>query len=238
MSIVPDLAEQVAVVIGGASGIGAGTARGFAELGATVIVADARPGPGQLHADVTEPASLETLAATIRTGPARVDHLVLCAGTVRVGRLQDSTETDWDAVFDVNAKGAWRTVRALLPLVPDGGSIVTVSSGAGLRPIPELPLYAASKAALIGLSKALAVDLAGRGIRVNCVCPGLVDTPMARQAQEARGTEAAAEVSGYAQYLLKRAGTAEELAAAIVSLAVNPYITGSTLAVDGGRTLH
>jgi NAD(P)-dependent dehydrogenase (short-subunit alcohol dehydrogenase family) len=119
-----------------------------------------------------------------------------------------------------------------------GGSILNISSGAGLRPLPELSVYAASKAAVIALTRSLAGELADRNIRVNCLCPGLVDTPLAQSAQKLRSANAAQETQGFENYLVKRFGTPDELSAAALMLLTNDYITGSTLAVDGGRTLH
>lgn len=238
----PDLTNRVAVVIGGASGIGAAIAENLSTAGASVVVADLHPrGSSDIAVDITSEESLSTLARQVEAEHGACSYLVLCAGTVAVGSMETADEADWDRTFDVNAKGPWMAVRAFLPLlvaVGEGASVLTVASGAGLRPLPELSIYAASKAAVIGLSRALATELADRNIRVNCLSPGLVDTPMARAAQEARGVEAAQQTNAFSNYLVRRFGTTDELAHAAIMLLTNKYITGSTLAVDGGRSLH
>jgi NAD(P)-dependent dehydrogenase (short-subunit alcohol dehydrogenase family) len=238
----PDLTGRVAVVIGGASGIGAATAESLSVAGASVVVADLYPrATTDMTVDIASAESIDTLARQVEAEHGTCSYLVLCAGTVAVGPMETADESDWDRLFDVNAKGPWMTVRAFLPLLTAadaGASVLTVASGVGLRPLPELSIYAASKAAVIGLSRALATELADRGVRVNCLSPGLVDTPMARDAQGARGTEAAGQTAAFSNYLVRRFGAADELAQAAIMLLTNEYITGSTLAVDGGRTLH
>ncbi|KUF05774.1 SDR family NAD(P)-dependent oxidoreductase [Leucobacter sp. G161] len=231
----PALADKVVVVTGGASGIGLAVASACTDLGATVVIADVA---GDQPVDVTSAASVRGLADRLRTAHGRCDILIAAAGTVLAGAPDALDDAAWDRLFAVNVKGVWRVVDALLPLMPRGASIVTVSSGAGLRPGPELSAYAATKGAVIAYTRALAVDLAAREIRANCVAPGIVDTPMHRDAQQLRSGEVAAAATGHAQYLVKRDGKPEELAAAIMMLSTNEYITGVTLAVDGGRTLH
>lgn len=237
-----DLAGRVAVVIGGASGIGAAIAERLGAAGASVVIGDLHPrDASDSTVDITSADSLRTLARQVEAEYRTCSYLVLCAGAVTVGPMEIADEADWDRTFEVNAKGPWLATRAFLPLLVAeglGSSILTVASGAGLRPLPELSIYAASKAAVIGLSRALATELSDRGIRVNCLSPGLVDTPMARSAQEARGMEAAGQTTAFSNYLVRRFGTTDELAQAAIMLLTNEYITGSTLAVDGGRTLH
>lgn len=233
--VLPDLSGKVAVVTGGASGIGAAVAASFTDLGATVVIADLASDP---PVDVTRADSVRVFSDRVGAECGSCDILVAAAGTVFASAPDELDDAAWDRLLEVNVKGVWRVVDGLLPLMPPGASIVTVSSGAGLRPGPELSAYAATKGAVIAYTRALAVDLAPRGIRANCVAPGIVDTPMHRDAQQLRGGEAADAAADHAQYLVKRDGTPEELAAAIVMLATNGYVTGATLAVDGGRTLH
>lgn len=233
-----DLQGRVAVVVGGASGVGAAIVRDLSEAGATVIVADLHPPHGHRPVDITSAESIDHLAKRIADTHGTCDYLVNCAGAVAVGPVTSLSEADFDRVYAVNVKGLWMTVRALIPLMGQGGSILNVASGAGLRPLPELSVYASSKAAVIGLSRAMAGELAGEGIRVNCLCPGLVDTPLARSTQNDRSSAAADQAGNFDNYMIRRYGTPEELSDAALMLLTNEYITGSTLAVDGGRTLH
>jgi NAD(P)-dependent dehydrogenase (short-subunit alcohol dehydrogenase family) len=233
-----DLEGRVAVVTGGASGIGAAVVERLQARGAEVVVADRNSVPGHPAVDVTDPASVEGLATHVRTRYGRCDILVHSAAVVSTGGVDTVSEADWDRVFAVNVKGIWAVSRALLPLMGNGTAIVTVSSAAGLRAIPDMAAYVASKAAVLGLTRSMAIDLAERGIRVNCVCPGLVDTPMARRSQELRTDSARQAVEEYRGYLVRRHGEAREIAEAVVLLATNAYTTGAALAVDGGRSLH
>lgn len=229
---------RVAVVTGGASGIGAAVVARLRAAGDTVLIADLADDE---PVDVTDRVSVRAFADRTAVSFGRVDLLVHCAGTTAVGAVDtsdDDADADWDRVFAVNVTAAWAVSRALLPLLGEGAAIVVVSSAAGLRPIAEMAAYVASKSAVIGLSRSMALDLAPRGIRVNCVCPGLVDTPMARAAQRQRSPDAREGVAERRGYLVDRDGTADELAEAIVLAGTNGYLTGSTIAVDGGRSLH
>lgn len=231
----------VAVVTGGASGIGAAVAARLRAAGTTVVVADLAPGPGDERVDVADRDSVRSFAGRVAAAHSRLDLLVHCAGAVAVGAVDTPSpdaEDDWDRVLAVNVTGVWAVSRALLPLMGAGGAIVVVASAAGLRPIADMAAYVAAKSAAIGLSRSMALDLAPRGIRVNCVCPGLVDTPMARAAQAARPPEARRAVATRRDYLIDREGTADELAEAVVLAGTHRYLTGSTIAVDGGRSLH
>ncbi|MCR6485133.1 SDR family oxidoreductase [Amycolatopsis sp. OK19-0408] len=222
-----------AVVTGGASGIGAAVVARLRAGGREVVVADLHPASGPA-VDVTDEASVRALADRL----TEVDLLVHCAGTVAVGAVDTASEHDWDRAFAVNVKAVWSVSRVLLPLMGPGAAIVVVASAAGLRPIAEMAAYVASKSAAVGLAKSMALDLAPRGIRVNCVCPGLVDTPMARAAQRDRSPAARDGVNARQGYLISRDGTADELAEAIVLAGTNGYLAGATIAVDGGRSLH
>ena len=230
---------QVAVVTGGSSGIGAEVVRLLREGGATVEVADLGAS-GHSRVDVTSSPQVEEFSARVKAQHGRCDILVNCAGTVAVGTATECTEADWDRVFAVNVRGTWLMCRHLIPHMPTGSAIVNVSSGAGLRAIAHMAAYVSSKHAVVGLTRAMALDHAADGLRVNCVCPGLVDTPLADRTQEHRPTEAMRAVESFEHYLIKRTATAKEIADSICFLASSSagYITGATLAVDGGRTMH
>ncbi len=241
------LAGQVAVITGGAGGIGSATAASLARDGATVIVLDRslarEPGaPVQLAitADVTDAGSLRAAARAVKGEFGGCDVLVIAAGVAAAGAAGRSTEADWDRVFGVNVRGAWLTFREFLPVLRRPGRVVTVASAAGLRPLPELAAYSASKAALISLTRSIAIDYAPEGIRANCVCPGQVDTPLAAQVQDDRSPEERAAVAAFADYPIKRPASPAEIAAAITFMSApgNGYLTGSVMAVDGGRSLH
>lgn len=233
--------NKVAVVTGGASGIGAAVAAQLRTAGATVEVADVAPASSTaLPVDVTDADLVGAFAQRVRATHGRCDVLINCAGAIAVGDVTQCSEEDWDRVFSVNVRGTWRMCKSLIPLMTDGSAIVNVASGAGLRAIPDMAAYVASKHAVVGLTRAMAVDHASRGIRANCVCPGLVDTPLARDAQELRPEPTRQAVQAHDGYLVKRSADAPEVAESICFLASDScrYITGTTLAVDGGRSMH
>jgi len=241
------LTGLTAVVTGGAGGIGRATVARLTADGARVAVLDRAAvgaGPGRadlvIHADVTDAGSLAAAAAQVATRFGRCDLLVVTAGVAVVGTAGDCTDADWDEVFAVNARGAWLTFRAFLPVLNRPARFVTVASAAGLRPMPQLAAYSAAKAALIGLTRSIALDYAADGIRANCVCPGQVSTPLAARVQRDRPPGERSAVAEFADYPVKRAGRPEEVAGAIAYLCGPEagYVTGSVLAVDGGRTLH
>jgi NAD(P)-dependent dehydrogenase (short-subunit alcohol dehydrogenase family) len=230
-------ADRVAVVTGGASGIGAAVVALLTAAGATVEVADL---DAESPTDVTDSQAVGAFASDVLGRHGRCDVLVNCAGALAAGTALEVTERDWDKAFDTNVRAPWLMSRAFLASMPSGSVIVNVASGAGLRAIPNMAAYVASKTALVGLTRAMALDHADAGIRVNCVCPGVIDTPMNDQAQRDRPAEVRESVAGFNGYLVKRYGTADEVADAVLYLA-SPraaYITGATLAVDGGRTMH
>lgn len=241
MTSTPGSDDVVAVVTGGASGIGAAVVARLRAGGATAVVADLVPeAPDDQPVDVTDAASVQRLRDEVRERYGRCDLLVNCAGAIAVGKITDCTEADWDRVFDVNVRGIWQVSRHFLPLLPPGSAIVNVASAAGLRPIPNMAAYVAAKSAVVGLTRAMALDHAAQGIRVNCVCPGLVDTPLAASAQTLRPETSRQSVADFEAYLIKRQASADEIAACICFLGSVEagYLTGATLAADGGRTLH
>jgi len=173
----------------------------------------------------------DMIASTLAGGP--LDAIVLNVGIGRGGGLKGTTAHDWDVTFAVNLRGHFLVARDALPQMSEGGSIVFISSVAGLRPGSRIPAYDASKAGLIGLCRHVALEGARRNIRANVVAPGLIDTPLGRWASGGRPSRERTPVP------LGRQGTAWEVAASTVFLLSDDasYITGQTLAVDGGLTL-
>lgn len=247
------LENKVALITGGGSGIGAATARLFAAEGAAVVVTGRRPGPLAAIADEVGGFAVagdtgnrshveESVAAAVsRFGG--VDVLVACAGVAPGGSVGEMDDEQWRITLDTNLNGPMMMARAVLPVMLSrgGGSIVLVSSTAGLAAAPSSAAYDVSKAGLIALARAVAVDYGACGIRANALVPGWVRTPMADRSMDALGAEQdisreQAYDRATANVPLRRAGSPDELAACCLFLASDEarYVTGTTLVADGG----
>ncbi|HUF91528.1 MAG TPA: SDR family NAD(P)-dependent oxidoreductase [Candidatus Limnocylindria bacterium] len=257
-----ELDGHVAIVTGAGRGIGRAGALELARLGADVVIAEldaaaAERTAGEVTAlgrralalpvDVTRPAELRAMAERARAELGRIDILVNNAGIYRAAAPLDVTEEHWDAVLAINARAVFFASQAVLPVMiaQQRGCIVSVSSMAGkIGSRTNLP-YNASKAAVISITKSLALAHAADGIRVNCVCPGFVETDMWEQVSREQGALlglSAAEFTQQraAQVPLGRMERAEDVAAVIGFLA-SPragYMTGQALSVDGGLVMH
>lgn len=244
---------QVAVVTGAASGIGKATALRLARGGAAVIVADVNEhGAGDVAAaiatdggralahgvDVTDAAAVKGMIERAAGELGKVDILVSNAGWDRAGSFADTDEAFWDRVIAINYRGHLATCHAVLPFMRDQGRgrIVTVASDAGRVGSSGEVVYSGAKGAVIAFTKGLAREVARYGINVNCVAPGLVDTPLLSGIAEGNEKLIAAIVRGIP---LGRTGTPDEIAAAICFFASPDatYITGQTLSVNGGLTM-
>ena len=236
-----ELAGRVAVVTGAASGIGAATVELFVREGARVAALDVAgipPSAGVLpvRCDVAEEDEVAAALATVAAELGPVDVLVNQAGIIPRGPLSALTVAEWDRTMAVNVRSMFLTCRALVPgmVAAGGGVVVNCASGAAFTAGRELPVYTASKGAVLAFTRALAVDSAP-AVRVNAVCPGLIDTPgpLAGQppALDAGRRRAAAATP------LGRLGTPEEVAEAILFLASprSSFATGSALVLDGGK---
>jgi NAD(P)-dependent dehydrogenase (short-subunit alcohol dehydrogenase family) len=239
-----DVTGRRVVVVGGAAGIGLATARLALETGAQVAIIDrqsAPPGTLGFTADMKRTSEVNAAIAAAANALGGIDGLAYCAGIDLQTPLGDTADEAWEQVIDVNLTGAMRACRAALPhLSAQGGSIVLVSSGAGLSPLRHRTAYCASKAGLNMLAKTLAMELAPDGIRVNALCPGAVETGLFRSGFNGIADQDAALAEVKARYALKRVAEPEEIARAILFLLSEDasYVTGIAMAVDGGRTFH
>ncbi|MEA1085353.1 SDR family oxidoreductase [Sphingomonas sp. CD22] len=233
---------KVALVTAAARGIGRATAERFAAEGARVIATDRDrdaladvPGCETRALDVTDGAAVAALAAEI----GRIDVLANVAGIVHAGTILDCSEEEWAQAIAINMTAMYRTVRAFLPamLAGGGGAIVNVSSiASSVKGIPNRFAYGTTKAGVIGLTKAVAADFVGQGIRCNAICPGTVDTPSLQQRLHDTGDYAAAQAAFVARQPMGRLGQADEVAALALYLASDEaaFTTGAVHVIDGG----
>jgi NAD(P)-dependent dehydrogenase (short-subunit alcohol dehydrogenase family) len=248
---------KVALITGGGSGIGRAAADLFAAEGAAVAVVDlvadaAEETAGKIEAaggravalaaNVAVAEQVESAVARAVQQLGRLDVLYNNAGVNSTGSVADATEDDWDRCFAVNAKGTFLCSRAAIPYLErvGGAAIVNQGSVAGLVAVPNFAAYCAAKGAVVALTRSMAIDLAGRRIRVNAICPGTVFTPLMEPMLRARGDGdlEAGLAKTVVKYPIGRLGTPEEIARVALFLASEDasFLTGSIVTADGGMT--
>jgi 2-keto-3-deoxy-L-fuconate dehydrogenase len=242
------LTGKRAFVTAAGQGIGRATALAFAAEGAEVIATTLEP--AQL-VDLAKVSGIRTAPLDVRDGAAvaaaaesagDIDILFNCAGFVHHGTVLDCSETDWDFAFDLNVKSMYRTLRAFLPrmLERKRGSIVNMASAvSSIKGAPNRFVYGATKAAVIGLTKAVAADYIRQGIRCNCICPGTVESPSLEGRIAAFADPVKARADFIARQPMGRLGKTEEVAALAVHLASDEaaFTTGTAAVIDGGFSL-
>ena len=245
------------LITGAASGIGLATAALFAREGATVALIDSngealeKAGSGlrdEGHqvaiagADVTSAPEVAAAVERIVGALGGLDGVVNAAGADLMRPFGEMSSDDWARILAVNLTGPCQVCRAALPALQAAGrgTVVNIASGAALRPLENRTAYCAAKAGLVMFGKALAIDLAPFNIRVNAICPGIIDTPMFRASFEAAPDVQAEFARILDRYVIKRVGQPDDIAHAALFLTgdESAYVTGSALAVDGGRTFH
>jgi hypothetical protein len=250
------LKDKVAIVTGAASGIGEATAKLFAKEGAKVAVVDINDSDGKrveeeirsdggvamyIHADVADEQQVRKMVETIAQAFGGVDVLVSNAGTYVSGKVHELTSEQWDSVMNVDLKGAFLCSKYVVPhmLKKKKGSIIMTSSVDGLVAEPDLPVYCAAKAGLLGLVRAMAEDYGPDNIRVNAICPGVIDTPLNVKYFNGLPNPDEARREYEAVHVLGRWGTAMEMAYCFLFLASDEssFVTGSSFVADGGMSI-
>jgi len=248
---------KVALITGGSSGMGRTTALAFAQKGAKIVVASRREKEGEetvamikeigseaifVKTDITQVIEVENLVNQTINTYARLDYAFNNAGVEGIlGPSIEQTESNWNYIIDINLKGVWLSMKYQIPamLKNGGGAIVNNASIYGLMGLANLSIYCASKHGVIGLTKAVALEQATAGIRINTVCPGIIQTDMVDRAF-GKDDDSEGKVQMAASHPIGRLGKPEEIANAVVWLCSDSasFITGHSLTIDGGYTIQ
>lgn len=240
------LTGKVALITGGTTGIGAATARLFKDEGATVVATGANPaglvkaqaeleGIEVVLSDQADAAASKQLADDVAARHGRIDVLFVNAGVAAFSPLDQLTEEDFDRQFDINVRGALFVAKAATPHIPSGGSIIFTASTAASSGMPDTSVYSATKAAVRSFGRTLGAELAPKGIRVNVVSPGPIETPIF-----GKSGLSIEQIEGFktgitASVPLQRMGQAEEIAAIVLFLAADAtFVTGEEIVAGGG----
>lgn len=244
--------NQVVVVTGAASGIGLGCARFLAKGGANVALFDVNQEKGTnaaeeigknaffVYCDVTSDRSCREAVEYVENNSGKINALVNCAGVIRRKTVVELTEDEWDLVLNVGLKGVYLVSKYVIPVMAKhkGGSIVNIGSGWGIKGGPKAAAYCAAKGGVVNMTRAMAIDHGPQNIRVNCICPGDVDTPLLRDEGQQIGKDLDEWLRESADRPLNRLGKPEDIAKAVYFLvsSLSTWVSGATLVVDGGGT--
>lgn len=247
------LEGKVAMITGGASGIGLGTARRLAEVGATIALIDINKSEGKKEVkkirkmggdaeffwcDVTSYSDCEEVAENVYQEFGSINILFNNAGVIKRKNIVELSEEEWDLVLDVNLKAIYLLSHHVIPYMIEngGGSIINAGSGWGLKGGPNAAAYCAAKGGTVNLTRAMAIDHGKQGIRVNCICPGDTDTPLLYDEVAQLGEEKEKFLREAADRPIGRVGIPEDIANAVLYFAsdMSSWVTGSILVVDGG----
>jgi NAD(P)-dependent dehydrogenase (short-subunit alcohol dehydrogenase family) len=247
------LEGKVAIITGAASGIGRAAARLLAEVGASVALIDINESDGKdaakkinaaggkakfYHCNVISDVDCRNVIEDIHSEFGSIDILFNNAGVIQRKRIDELKEAEWDLVVDVSLKAIFLLTRYAIPIMIKAGrgSIINTGSGWGLKGGPKAAAYCAAKGGVVNLTRAMAIDYGRQGIRVNCVCPGDIDTPLLRGEAKELGIDEGDFMKEASDRPINRVGTPEDVAKVVLFLAgdLSAWVTGSTIVVDGG----